>query len=565
MQDLAERVSAATESHDREAARQALDELRQRVRAEGRLPDGPAATIVKKLRGERWFEEIQQVVEAAESVGLPSPLVRRHYAQSLIEAKDFEAAIAVLDELRAAVPPTDQHSEALGLLGRTYKQMYVDRQGEERSGTLATYLRRSAAYYRQGYEDNREVPDQFIWHGINLAAVLYRAEQDGVNGLGDAGEWRRVAHAVEHDILKREQAGKALHDWDLATAGEAALALGRWEDAERWLAKYKEMGSRFSLASTARQLREMWRFPFDASDRGGTFAWFQAEALRNEQGAFDLGLQSVSDVRRSLAQVIAQGRLNDAPLNDVRWLRDAIDRVGAVVRISYDGRKGRGTGFVVRASDLGAQALAGGDEYLVVTNAHVISRDPRTLSDPDLAAQGLQPIHSGYGGVVTFEAEAELHARRPSVYPVEEVWGSPYAQLDTTVLRIQKWRPPADFIPCPIFAGAPVAEAIRRVYLLGHPLGAHMKLSLHGSDYVGWVPRRDGGPDPGDRVCLHYTTPTDEGSSGSPAFSPAWDVVGVHHALARGVEAADGSRYDANEAIWIRSIVAAIARGASAP
>lgn len=569
MDDLVERIKAAACAHDREAAAQAIDELGHRVQAEGELPDDSVATILKKLRGQRWFDEVQRVVEAAETVGLPSPLVRKHYAQTLIEAKDFEAAIAVLDEIQASEPETDQHSEALGLLGRTYKQMYVDRQEDERAAALNTYLRRSVSYYRDGFERNREVPDQFIWHGINLAAVLYRGEQDGVKGLGEAGEWRGIAEAVERNIVERgeeaKKLGRKLKPWDLATAGEAALALGRWKDAERWLTEYKELGSPFSLAGTARQLREVWRFPLDGTDRGGTLAWFHAEAVRDEDGAFGLDGQSVPQVRDALDQVIAQARLNDAPLNKVRWLLDAIRRVGAVVRIGYDRRRGNGTGFVVRASDLGAQHLAGDDEYVVLTNAHVITKDRRTLEDPNLAKQGLQPIDSTYGGVLTFEAEAELRERTPTEYRVEEIWSSPYSQLDTTLLRIPKWKPPDGFEPCPLYQGVPVEQAVERVYLIGHPGGEHMKLSLHGTDYIGWAPPSAAPPDPATRVLLHYASRTEPGSSGSPAFSTSWDVVGVHHAVDHAAKAADGSSYEANEAIWIQSISDAVKKAGGSP
>ena len=62
-----------------------------------------------------------------------------------------------------------------------------------------------------------------------------------------------------------------------------------------------------------------------------------------------------------------------------------------------------------------------------------------------------------------------------------------------------------------------------------------------------------------DRV-VHYRTPTDPGSSGSPVFNNQWNLIGLHHAGSREMRKLGGKdgTYEANEGIWIVPIVKAI-------
>ena len=59
---------------------------------------------------------------------------------------------------------------------------------------------------------------------------------------------------------------------------------------------------------------------------------------------------------------------------------------------------------------------------------------------------------------------------------------------------------------------------------------------------------------------MHYRTPTEPGSSGSPVFNSKWEVVALHHAGSQNAPRLHGrGEYQANEAITLRAICQAIA------
>jgi hypothetical protein len=106
--------------------------------------------------------------------------------------------------------------------------------------------------------------------------------------------------------------------------------------------------------------------------------------------------------------------------------------------------------------------------------------------------------------------------------------------------------------PLPLAGRLPVLHGKARVFIIGYPGGRDLALSLQDNKLVGYEGPPNGKPQtPGVRL-VHYRTPTEEGSSGSPVFDAegSWEVVALHHGVS--------PTANANEGIAIDSIQQAI-------
>ena len=92
-----------------------------------------------------------------------------------------------------------------------------------------------------------------------------------------------------------------------------------------------------------------------------------------------------------------------------------------------------------------------------------------------------------------------------------------------------------------------MADPGPRLYIIGHPGGRDLEFSLNDNRLVACNPQK-----------LHYRTPTEGGSSGSPVFDPiGWQAVGLHHAGQAKMPKLNGPAgefYEANEGISILAI-----------
>jgi V8-like Glu-specific endopeptidase len=415
--------------------------------------------------------------------------------------------------------------EARGLTARIYKQLYVNN-NDPASPRNRSNLERALGEYLHVY---RLDPRTHLWHGINVVALAARARRDGLPdaGLPDAAA---LAAEIVATLDKSEEEGGDIRAWDEATRMEAYLALGRQTDAVKTAQRYLNAldVDAFELQSTIRQLVEVWQLK-DTEPPGSLLLPLLRAGLLRKEGAV-LGL----DPRKVVAQAAAA---NDATkgleaifgtdkMVTFDWYRKGLAQCSAVARVEQRNGTGHGTGWLVKAADF----FPGWKGVLVLTNDHVVSETPNP--------HAIFPEDSQ----VNFQALGEK-------YEVERVvWSSSFREMDAAFLKL---RPNAN--------GEPKAEPLRlheralamadptpRMYIIGHPAGRDLELSLQDNLLVA-----------SNDTLLHYRTPTEPGSSGSPVFEPLdWRVVALHHKGSRTMRRIDGGdgTYEANEGIAILSI-----------
>ncbi|MBL7200922.1 MAG: trypsin-like peptidase domain-containing protein [Anaerolineae bacterium] len=218
--------------------------------------------------------------------------------------------------------------------------------------------------------------------------------------------------------------------------------------------------------------------------------------------------------------LVLEGYLRPEPnLQDVGWLRQAIQRAESVCLIQYRTPQGQerpsATGFLV-------------GEGLVLTNYHVL-QDPRFPGDVLLENVPHARLYFGQvtveGGEVTRGREFEPVGGAGAVLA-----SSPVKELDYALLRVEPidaqtgWQ---GIRPAPYTLELP--DEREGLHIIGHPVigsaeaeeGVPMMLAQSGSG-ITWVSEAEGK--------LQYWTRSAGGSSGSPCFNDSLQLVALHHA-----------------------------------
>jgi hypothetical protein len=160
----------------------------------------------------------------------------------------------------------------------------------------------------------------------------------------------------------------------LPTWSKASLGLGNWDAVERNVRAYAWP------PTTPRRSR--LRAPCGSSPRCGT--WTSPDRGRGLVNILRARLMAIPDGglelgRAALQRLRAQPEPDPTQLEAVlgtegpqtyRWWRTGLDRALAVAAIRQQLGSRIGTGFLVRAGDLGRTP---GDELLVMTNFHVVN------------------------------------------------------------------------------------------------------------------------------------------------------------------------------------------------
>jgi lysozyme family protein len=525
--------------NDSASLTEATQLLRQRLLVSGvLLPEARTVKLLATLRGARRFAEMRDIAAALITSGTDRLSVRREYAQALIDSGEILPATDMLERLLASNPAQNDQADIASLLGRAWKQLFV--QGRPAAG--ATAQRNAIRWYEAGLQHSPDAGSQWQWPAINMVALTARARRDNVDP-GSAVD----PLALAQRILNAR--GDASEPWDFATLAEASIAVGNWPNAERWVRAYlgHAQTDAFMVASTLRQLTEIWQLSTEPGGMGGDIvAALRADLLRREGGALTLTADQLGELS-STPRATLQRVLGEPGIVTWEWMRTGLARAAAVGVVRRPDGRGIGTGFLVRGGDLHRRL---GDEQVFLTNAHVLSRDP--TDRPAIAAADAE---------VLFEAAPG----RPAFRVTELIWSSPVEALDACIARLE---PPPTLTPCPV-ADAPLTtpptqddgvgaqDPSHRLYIIGHPLGGQLSFSIQDNLLLDHEGPPGGVPGLAGRVLLHYRTPTEPGSSGSPVFEPVgWRVVALHHAgglIMRRLNGRIGT-YAANEGIWIGSI-----------
>jgi tetratricopeptide (TPR) repeat protein/V8-like Glu-specific endopeptidase len=499
--------------------------------------------VLSLLRENRRYDDLLQVGDALLSVDLDDVAVKRAIAQALVDRGRPAASrlvfLAILDlkNLDPTKVPKFEELEARGGVGRCTKDMFL----LARSPDLRRQ-RLQDAY--EAYRDTYEADPTSYWHGINAVALLARAARDGIelrrpNGAGIPAAEESVA--VARRVLDTVESLANPDAWALATICEAQVALGS-DDAAVDAAQALVEGGRstaFLLGALLRQLTEIWQLVPGRPPGDRLLPLLRAQLLHSQGGDLTLGAGDLRAERldpaaaRSLERVFGSTRFLS-----LQWYREGLERCRAVARIETLTGRGIGTGFLVAGAALHPSL----PPQVLLTNAHVIPEG--------LPAQGATVVFHGLA------ADAGVRTR----FAVRRAWwseGSENGRLDTTVLELDAY--PDAVTPVPIAAGDPVrpsaGEPAPRAYVIGHPSGLETpQFSLQDNAVLDF-----------DARLLHYRSPTEPGSSGSPVFDGEWQLIGLHHSggtLPRLNGA--GGEYSANEGIRPSAIRDAIEAGNAA-
>jgi hypothetical protein len=518
------------------AARAALEQL------QGRASDTElqaARPLVEQLRNQREYELMGQLAEAVSRRDPKDATNRRLYAQYLIDTGKATAAIELLQPLARRMAQDDpEWAEATGLLGRAWKQIYFDA-GDKSDAVARDALKKAIAAYRAPYAASGNP-----WHGVNLVALLERARGIGVRppaGLDVAAIAGQVIEHLETTPLAQRDA------WFLATLAEASLGLREWSGTEGRVHQYVSapQTQAFHVASTLRQFTQIWNL--EADPRGRTLVDLLRARLMQLQGA-ELRL-APAELQRIGQQPAAPPFQLEAVLGPngaqtYKWWKTGIERAAAVACVRQRLGARVGTGFLLRAGDLGRTPA---EELLLLTNFHVVN--------PQGASPGLAPG----------DAEVVFEAVDPNqAYDIAEiVWHSTPDRHDAALLRLAT--PVNGIAPLPVAAALPALEDSARVYIIGHPGGRDLAFSFQDNELLDHEGPPMGQPAIDGVARLHYRAPTEGGSSGSPVFnSRLWQVIALHHAGGKlGMPKLNGKpgSYGANEGISLQSIISAMKAG----
>ncbi len=469
---------------DRVALAQLSADYADALYAAPRLP-ATVGAVLQTLRQSLCHEEMELVADAALAHEIDSPVVRRQYAQVLVDGANPAAALRFYAELAhdESVPERDR-AEAEGGIGRCYKELFLACSDPVRKND---YLQRALDAYLDRYRRD----SQMTYHGINAVALLARAERDGIP-LDNRGA--RPAELAE-DILATLGADPMPDLWSEATACEAVIALERHDEALEHAEAFVSMNPQgFTVASLLRQLRTVWSLHTAARPGSEVLPVLRSALLHYQGGRV---MVAATDVRAARLATLCSGdleRLVDAGrLRTLRWYRQGLLRCRAVAALRVGGAVG--TGVLVAGPALHTSL----PPVVLLTAASVL---PERTQAVDLE--------------VVFPA-ASADQADPARVEVTQLRRDGWSNAGTEIAVLELATRPTGIEPVPLAPASPRADQ-ERVYVVEQSLdGEGAQFTLQDAALLDR-----------DEHLLHYRAATAPTTPGSPIFDQQWQLVGLH-------------------------------------
>lgn len=480
----------------------AVDDILARLRHDGDPTEALAAAAA--LQSARRFEpQLRLADTAARLVGPERAGPLWQYAVTgLTELDAHLTAKRLVRSLLEEDLPADQRGQLLARLGRIEKDHFVD------TGDTDA-LREAIRAYVAADADGADP----LWTGVNVVALRALAARKGL--APDDGP----PVPVDPLLALATAAPMPRSAWSITTEIELRIARGEPADALQPLLMQlfaAADATGFVYGSFSRQLHEIWER--DASDP--LMVMLGEKTLADGRG--EVILPSTPDgYERTFG--------SDFPI-PIELYRDGLVRAQSVGSLLVSGAFCVGTVFAMQGADL-HPTLAG--RTVLVTNEHVVpdpARGERRPQAEEMTAQ-FDGITGGDGRSLTFGG-------------LRAVWRSAREDLDVALLVTD------DAAAGPLIGleVAPTIPPVRDgayVYVIGHPGGGGLQLSIRGNDLLDE-----------DGVRLRYKAPTAKGSSGSPVFDEAWRLIGIHHKGGTDLPALRGGAgtVAANEGITVHAV-----------
>lgn len=460
---------------------------------------------LRLIRRKRLFADLEHAASLFSMAGKDNPVIRREWCQSLLDQGRVLQALAALNLMsqKYADDPVEG-SEIRGLIGRAYKQMFVEAGDAEN-------LRSAIGAYRFDWERRQ---GDHRWHGINLVSLFSRAKRDGI-AIDNPLDATLIAQQIHDDI--EEQGATGI--WDYATSLEAAIAQ---QDQRAILTSAKKYiqhpdADAFELASTLRQLKEIWSL--EGTDIGNKLLPVLEYAVLQREGGsvhpLQLGKVPVGEGFEAVYGTEATVK--------VQWIDTLYRSCTAIGRISNAATGDPvGTGFLMSGEHF---CRGWGNGPLFLTNSHVISLDPADEAP-------LRPLQT--------EIEFTRLNGRPRVRLGELVYSSHRIEMDISILRIIAPPDSGRLELCPALPKIS-GTSMQRVYVVGHPKGQELAVSLYDNSLAEY-----------SQQYVRYRSPTEEGNSGSPVLDRQLSCFAVHHRALK--------EKQLNEGIALEAVIRAIAQ-----